>query len=298
VALSAPGHLVLRQVSCPSELLSCESVLFVHPGVTAVRDRPILPHGLPHVFKSSQLLLYVGARSTAVSGLSATPGSLASQCLWPCWFPPGLSSLGTSFLQRRPSGSLGCGGRSQPSPFSLTGSRALSRAAIYTYVPDSSATCSSLQVTSENVAFQCLWPSWFRQVSPTFGTFFLRRGPFCSLRRGGCSQPSHSPSRGPERFRERSSLFLHLPGLVASYGLQATPESLAPQCLWPSFFRARSLALSELSPRREVLFVHSGVAVVRNRLFHPCGSRSFSRASFSIFLAGGLGGFLRFASYP
>jgi hypothetical protein len=40
------------------------------------------------------------------------------------------------------------------------------------------------------------------------------------------------------------------------------------------------------------------VAVVRNRLFHPRGSRSFSRASFSIFLAGGLGGFLRFASYP
>lgn len=57
---------------------------------------------------------------------------------------------------------------------------------------------------------QCL-----RQFSRSFGTFFSRRSPFCSLERGGCSQPSHSSLRISSAF-ERSHLYF-TPGGVGDF---------------------------------------------------------------------------------
>jgi len=159
--------------------------------------------------------------------------------------------------------------------FSLAGSRALSRAALYIYVPKSSAACSGLQATPENLASQRLWPPCSCQVSRSFGTSLLQRRPFCSLWRGGCSQPSHSPSRAPERFRELLSV-LHPDSAVASYGLQATPESLASQSLWPSVAPDLPCLRCVLLAKAPFVF-----ALVRRLFtavsFSLTGSRAFSR---------------------
>lgn len=67
--------------------------------------------------------------------------------------------------------------------------------AIYLSLPASSATCSGLQATPESRLLSAPGHKCARSLAssarPPCGAAFL------SLRRGGCSQPSHSPSRAP-----------------------------------------------------------------------------------------------------
>jgi len=93
--------------------------------------------------------------------------------------------------------------------------------------------------------------------------------PFSSLWSGGCAQPSDSPSRDPERFRECDPWSRPDSGAACS-SLLATSDSLARQCLWPSVWRQVSRS-SAGPPCGRGLLVHAGGAVVRNRRFHPHG---------------------------
>lgn len=193
-------------------------------------------------------------------------------------------------LAKGPFRSLRRGGCSQPSSFSLTGSRALSRAAIY--IVRSGWPGGLLRSASYPCVCGAAVPlatMFVRQVSRLFGTPFLQRGPFASLWRGGCSQPSLSPSRAPERFRESASDFS--PGRVVwpDFGLQATPGSVASQCLWPCCFRQVSRR-SERFPLGQVLLVHLGGAPVHRRPILPRGLRGVFESHTSYFYTGWLGG--------
>jgi len=118
------------------------------------------------------------------------------------------------------------------------------------------------------------------------GTSFLRRGLFVHSGEAVVRNRHHSPSRGPERFRELPSTLSVPDGPAACSGLQATPASLAPQCLWPRCLSARSLASSALPSCKGVLLLRSGAAVVRNRLFHPHGLPSVFESQRLIFTPG------------
>jgi hypothetical protein len=111
--------------------------------------------------------------------------------------------------------------------------------------------------------------SW-RQVSPTFVTFLLQGRPLCALEWGGCSQPSHSPSRDLARFRELLSTFTfrrarRLPK-VCKLPLRIWPLSASGHLV-----RASSLARSARPSCEGGLFVRSGVAAVHSRLILPRG---------------------------
>jgi hypothetical protein len=116
-----------------------------------------------------------------------------------------------------------------------------------------------------------------RQISRSFGTFFLRRSPFCSLGLGGCSQPSFSSLRIPNVF-ERSLLYFYsrrgrwLPmvcKLPLNLWLFSASGRLCPRQI------SRS---SERSFCKEVLFVHRVWRLFAIVSFILADSRTLSRA--------------------
>jgi hypothetical protein len=116
-------------------------------------------------------------------------------------------SLGTFFLRRGPFCPFGSGGCSQPSLSSLRIPNVFESILLYFFtrrarwLPLVCKLPLSLWLPSAS-GHPCQ-----RQVSRSFGTFLLRRSPFCSLESGGRSQPSFSSSRILERFREHRLSF-------------------------------------------------------------------------------------------
>jgi len=97
-----------------------------------------------------------------------------------------------------------------------------------------------LLATPESLASQSLWPRWCPPGLSFIGTSPLRRRPSCSLRSGGCSQPSDSSSRNPECFREHYRQFTP-DSSVTGCGFSSAPESLASQCLLAAYLLRQGL---------------------------------------------------------
>lgn len=168
----------------------------------------ILPHGIPSAFESGylQITFRIARRLAQVCKLplriwllSASGRDLVRQVS---------RAIGTSFLRKvlfvRSGVAVVRNRRILP-----CGSRALLRAPYLVFTP---RWFGGLTVVCKQPLIlwlirasgrQCL-----RQFSRSFGTFFSRRSPFCSLERGGCSQPSHSSLRISSAF-ERSHLYFY-----------------------------------------------------------------------------------------
>jgi hypothetical protein len=184
--------------------------------------------------------------------------------------------------------------------FSLTGSRAFSRAASSTFTPESLG----------GVAKVCSLPLglWLprasgrrglRQVSRTFGTSLLQGLPFCSRGRGGRSQPSPFSLTGSRalsraviyivtfRMTRRLAQVCKLP--LRIWLLSASGRLLAP-----------GLSLIRHCPLTKTSFLF---ALARRQFtavpFSLAGSRAFSRVNKSCFYTRTVScGLLRSASYP
>jgi hypothetical protein len=203
--LQRPWPLWYRQASCTSAHPPCGGVLFRPSGRGGCSQPSLSSSRSPGRFQEPRSYCYTGNRSVASLRYARYP--------WVCGFPEPLAVLVSarslaprhvllakaSFLStqvRRLFATVS---------FFLTDSRVFSRAAIYIF-PFRMA---------RRLAQVCKLPLklWrfsasgrvFAARSLVLGTPFLQRGPFVSLRCGGCSQPSHSPSRAPERFRESAS---------------------------------------------------------------------------------------------
>lgn len=134
-----------------------------------------------------------------------------------------------------------------------------------------------LQATPDSLAHQGLWPSVFAPVLSLLRNVLLAKKSFCSLERGGCSQPSHSSLRISSAF-ERSHLYFY-----SRRGRWLPVVCKLPLNLW--LFSASSRRglrqisrSSKLSFCKEVLFVHRVWRLFAIVIFILADSRTLSRA--------------------
>jgi hypothetical protein len=191
----------------------------------------ILPHGIPSAFESSylQVTFRIARRLAQVCKLPLKIWLFSASGRDAC--PPGLSRNRNIFLAKGPFCSLWCGGCSQPSHSTLRFPSAFESSLSCFYTSMVRWLDCGLQATPDSLAHQGLWPSWFAPVLSLLRNFLLAKKSFLFARAWRLFTTVAFFLADLERFREVPSLLLLPEGSVASYGLQATPESLALQCL-------------------------------------------------------------------